>query len=56
MGSGVIIDADEGYIITNNHVIKDAEEIKVVMFDKREVAATIVATDPPSDLAVIKVD
>jgi S1-C subfamily serine protease len=56
MGSGVIIDADEGYIITNNHVIKDAEEIKVVMFDKREVKAIIVATDPPSDLAVIKVD
>ena len=56
MGSGVIIDADEGYIITNNHVIKDAEEIKVVLFNKREVEATIVATDPPSDLAVIKVE
>ena len=56
MGSGVIIDADEGYIITNNHVIKDAEEIKVVMFDKREVEAIIVATDPLSDLAVIKVE
>ena len=55
MGSGVIIDADEGYIITNNHVIKDAEEIKVIMFDKREVEAIIVATDPLSDLAVIKV-
>ena len=56
LGSGVIIDADEGYIITNNHVIEDAEEIKVIMFDKREVKATIVAADPPSDLAVIKVD
>ena len=56
MGSGVIIDTNEGYIITNNHVIKDAEEIKVVMFDKREVEAIIVATDPLSDLAVIKVD
>ena len=56
LGSGVIIDADKGYIITNNHVIEDAEEIKVVMFDKREVKATIVAADPPSDLAVIKVD
>ena len=56
LGSGVIIDAEEGYIITNNHVIEDAEEIKVIMFDKREVRATIVATDPPSDLAVIKVE
>ena len=56
MGSGVIIDANEGYIITNNHVIADAEEIKVILFNKREVEATIVATDPPSDLAVIKVD
>ena len=56
LGSGVIINADEGYIITNNHVIEDAEEIKVIMFDKREVKATIVATDPPSDLAVIKVE
>ena len=56
MGSGVIIDANEGYIITNNHVIADAEEIKVILFNKREVKATIVATDPPSDLAVIKVD
>ena len=56
LGSGVIIDSDEGYIITNNHVIEDAEDIKVIMFDKREMKATIVATDPPSDLAVIKVD
>ena len=56
LGSGVIIDADEGYIVTNNHVIEDAEEIKVIMFDKREVKATIVAADPPSDLAVIKID
>ena len=56
MGSGVIIDANEGYIITNNHVIADAEEIKVILFNKREVKATIVATDPPSDLAVIKIE
>ena len=56
IGSGVIIDSDEGYIITNNHVIDDAEDIKVILYDKREVRGTIVATDPPSDLAVIKVD
>jgi len=56
LGSGVIIDSGEGYIITNNHVIDDAEDIKVILYDKREVRGTIVATDPPSDLAVIKVD
>ena len=56
LGSGVIIDSDEGYIITNNHVIDDAEDIKVILYDKREIRGTIVATDPPSDLAVIKVD
>ena len=56
LGSGVIINSDEGYIITNNHVIDDAEDIKVILYDKREVKGTIVATDPPSDLAVIKVD
>ena len=55
MGSGVIIDSVEGYIVTNNHVIEDANEIKVVLLDKREVEAEIVATDPPSDLAVLKV-
>ena len=56
LGSGVIIDTNEGFIITNNHVIEDADAIKVVMFDKREVEATIVATDPASDLAVLKVN
>ncbi len=56
LGSGVIIDTDEGYIVTNNHVIDDADAIKVVMLDKRELDAEIVATDPPSDLAVIRVN
>lgn len=56
LGSGVIINSDEGYIVTNNHVIDDAEDIKVILYDKREVRGTIIATDPPSDLAVIKVD
>ena len=55
LGSGVIINPDEGYIVTNNHVIEDADEIKVVMLDKRELDAEIVATDPPSDLAVLKI-
>jgi len=56
LGSGVIIDAAEGYIVTNNHVIEDADDITVVLIDKREVPAEIVSTDPASDVAVIKVE
>ena len=54
-GSGVIIRAD-GFIVTNNHVIKDAEEISVKMNDNREFKATLVGTDPSTDIAVIKID
>ncbi|MFZ5877146.1 MAG: DegQ family serine endoprotease [Nitrospirota bacterium] len=53
LGSGVIVDG--GYIVTNNHVIAKADEIKVVMSDKREFKGTLVGTDPKTDLAVIKV-
>ncbi|MFZ5863996.1 MAG: DegQ family serine endoprotease [Nitrospirota bacterium] len=53
LGSGVIVDG--GYIVTNNHVISKADEIKVVMSDKREFKGTLVGTDPKTDLAVIKV-
>ncbi len=56
LGSGVIINADEGYIITNNHVIENADKIKVILFDRREMKAEIIATDPPSDIAIIKVE
>ena len=56
MGSGVIIDKDEGYIITNHHVIENAKEIKVILFNKREIDAIIVASDPLSDLAVLKIE
>ena len=56
LGSGVIIDATKGYIVTNNHVIEDAEEIKVILHDKRELSAQIVGADPLSDLAIIKVE
>ena len=55
MGSGVIINKDEGFIITNNHVIDNSDNIKVILFNKREIDATIIATDPLSDLAVLKV-
>jgi len=53
LGSGVIIDG--GYIVTNNHVIAKADEIKVVLSDKREFKGTLVGTDPKSDLAVVKI-
>jgi serine protease Do len=54
-GSGVIISAD-GYIVTNNHVIEQAEEIEVVLNDKRTFAATLVGTDPTTDLALLKIE
>ena len=53
-GSGVIIDS-RGYILTNNHVVEDASDIKVSFHDGREMSATVVGTDPKTDLAVIKV-
>ena len=54
-GSGVIMSKD-GYIITNNHVIEDAQEIKVILNDKREFDARLVGTDPSTDIALLKVD
>ena len=56
LGSGVIIDKAKGHILTNNHVIDDANEIKVILYDKREVDAELLGSDPLSDLAVLKID
>lgn len=55
LGSGVIV-SEEGYIITNNHVIDNADEIKITLFDGIELDAEIVGADPASDIAVLKVD
>jgi serine protease Do len=55
LGSGFIISKD-GYIVTNHHVIKGADQIKVILHDKTEHDAEIVGTDPMTDLALIKVD
>lgn len=55
MGSGVIVRPD-GYILTNNHVIEDADELTVQLFDGRKVRGTVVGTDPQTDLAVVKID
>lgn len=54
-GSGVIISKD-GYIITNNHVVQDADSISVTLNDKREYTAKLVGNDPSADLAVIKIE
>jgi serine protease DegQ len=54
-GSGVVIDASQGLIITNNHVIDRAEEITVQLADGRELTAKLVGGDPDTDVAVIKV-
>jgi len=56
LGSGVIVDARNGYIITNNHVVEDMDNIKVKLFDKREYKAEIMGTDPKSDLAILKIE
>ncbi len=55
IGSGVIIRKD-GYIVTNNHVVKDATSLEVTLYDKRKYKATVVGTDPTTDLAVIKIE
>jgi serine protease Do len=54
-GSGVIISQD-GYIVTNNHVVQDATNINVTLNDKRTYTAAVIGTDPSTDLALIKID
>jgi Do/DeqQ family serine protease len=54
-GSGVVISAD-GYIITNNHVVQDAENIEITFNNRRTLPAKIIGTDPSTDLALLKVD
>ena len=55
-GSGVVIDADNGYIVTNDHVVDSAEAIQVVLSDSRIFEAALVGTDPVTDLAVVQID
>lgn len=54
-GSGVILTSD-GYIITNNHVVEEADDIEVVLHDQRSYKARVIGTDPKTDLALIKID
>ncbi|HXX84179.1 MAG TPA: trypsin-like peptidase domain-containing protein [Casimicrobiaceae bacterium] len=55
LGSGVIVSSD-GYILTNNHVIEDADDVQIVLADGRRLTATLRGSDPESDLAVLKTD
>ncbi len=55
LGSGVIV-SKNGYILTNNHVVDDADELKVALNDGRELTAKLIGTDPKTDIAVIKID
>lgn len=55
LGSGVIVDAKKGYVLTNNHVIAGADEIFVGLMDGRSLEATLIGTDPDTDLAVIQI-
>ena len=55
LGSGVIISSD-GYILTNYHVVADADELKVTLNDDRELVAKVIGTDPKTDVAVIKIE
>ncbi|CAI8279383.1 MAG: Periplasmic pH-dependent serine endoprotease DegQ [Owenweeksia sp. TMED14] len=54
-GSGVII-SEDGYIVTNNHVVENAKEVRVSLNDNREYSAEIIGVDPTTDLAVLKID
>ncbi len=56
LGSGFVIDAKDGYVITNNHVIDGADEIHVIFQDGEKLSAELVGTDPKTDVAVLKID
>jgi len=56
LGSGFVIDAQKGYVVTNNHVIKDAEEIKVILQDNTELDGKLLGSDPKTDVALVQVE
>jgi len=55
-GSGVIVDAVRGYVITNHHVIRNAEQVVVTLKDRRQLPAKLVGTDPGTDIALLQID
>ena len=56
MGSGVIVDAENGYLLTNHHVIDKAEQITVTLSDRREFEAEVMGADPETDVALLKIE
>ncbi|MEQ5519072.1 Do family serine endopeptidase [Providencia rettgeri] len=55
LGSGVIIDAQQGYILTNNHVVDGADKIQIQLNDGREIAVNLIGKDPQTDIALLKI-
>ncbi len=55
-GSGVIVDADAGYIMTNHHVVDGADEIEITLFNDRTLDAEVIGSDPGTDIAILKVE
>jgi serine protease Do/serine protease DegQ len=55
-GSGVIVDAARGYVVTNHHVIRNAEQVNVILKDRRQFPARLVGTDPGTDIAVLQIE
>ena len=55
-GSGLIVDAEKGYVVTNHHVVDEAENIVVTLLDRREFEATVMGSDPDTDVAVLKIE
>ncbi|MCZ6793600.1 MAG: DegQ family serine endoprotease [Planctomycetota bacterium] len=55
LGTGVVV-SEDGYIVTNHHVVADADEVRVKLFDDREYTARVVGTDPKTEVALIKID
>jgi S1-C subfamily serine protease len=56
LGSGVIVDAESGYVLTNNHVIVGADDISITLADGRSFEAEVIGTDPDTDLAMVRID
>ncbi|MGH6889172.1 MAG: Do family serine endopeptidase [Rhizomicrobium sp.] len=55
VGSGVIIDASRGFLVTNDHVVKNAQEIQVTLKDRRQITAKLIGADPQTDIAVLQI-
>jgi len=56
VGSGVIIDAEQGLIVSNSHVVQNAESIVVTLADRRQYEAEVIGSDPPTDIALLRID